>query len=95
VYFLIGSDSLVEFKSWRQWEAILQECKIVVARRPRFEREAVDADLLKQVLFLNLPRIEVSSSEIRARFLNRQMTRFYLSDAVCDYITREGLYQPK
>jgi len=95
LYFLIGSDSLVEFKSWYKWQEILKECKIVVARRPRFEKEGIDADLLEQVLFLNLPRIEVSSTEIRRRFEMGQMTRFYINDAVFDYIQQHKLYERK
>lgn len=94
LYFLIGSDSLVEFKTWYKWQDILKECNIVVARRPRFEQEIVDADLLEQVLFLNLPRIEISSTEIRQRFELGQMTRFYINDAVYDYIRQHGLYTP-
>ncbi|MCF7796318.1 MAG: nicotinate-nucleotide adenylyltransferase [Lentisphaeria bacterium] len=93
IYFLIGSDSLIEFKTWYHWEAILAECKVVVARRPRFEKEAIDPEILEQVLFLNLPRIEISSTDVRERFLKGQMTRFYISDAVYDYIEANGLYR--
>ncbi|MCF7800428.1 MAG: nicotinate-nucleotide adenylyltransferase [Candidatus Marinimicrobia bacterium] len=93
IYFLIGSDSLAEFKSWYHWRDILQECKVVVARRPRFEKEAIDPEILEQVLFLNLPRIEISSTEVRERFLKGQMTRFYINDAVYDYIEANGLYR--
>lgn len=93
LYFLIGSDSLAEFKTWYRWQDILEECKVVVARRPRFEKEAIDTEILEQVLFLNLPRIEISSTEVRERFEKGQMTRFYISDAVYEYIQAHGLYR--
>ena len=93
LHFLIGSDSLAEFKTWHLWEDILSESKVVVARRPRFESSEIDQDLLDRVQFLNLPRMEVSSTEIRERFLNDQMTRFYVPETVSDYIRAHDLYR--
>ncbi len=93
LYFLIGSDSLISFKTWKEWQAILDEAQIVVARRPRFEREDVAPDLLEKVIFLDLPRIEISSSEIRRRFYEGRMTDFYIPEAVSRYIAEHGLYQ--
>lgn len=92
LHILIGSDSLAEFKTWHRWEDILTESRVVVARRPRFEKSDIDKDLLEQVTFLNLPRIEVSSSEIRERFYADQMTRFYVPGAVSEYIRQNKLY---
>ncbi len=92
LYFLIGSDSLAEFKTWHRWEEILEECRIIVARRPRFEQESIDRDLLKRVHFLNLPRIEVSSTEMRQRYREGRMTRFYVPRMVDSYIREHKLY---
>lgn len=92
IHFLIGSDSLAEFKSWHLWENILEESRVVVARRPRFEASDIDADLLDRVTFLNLPRIEISSTEVRQRLLSGRMARFYVPDTVVDYIRVHKLY---
>lgn len=92
LHLLIGSDSLAEFKTWKDWEAILEESRVIVARRPRFERSDFPDDLLKRVHFLNLPRIEISSTEIRGRFSERRMTRFYIPSVVYDYIHEHKLY---
>ncbi|MCF7807851.1 MAG: nicotinate-nucleotide adenylyltransferase [Candidatus Marinimicrobia bacterium] len=92
LHFLIGSDSLAEFKSWHRWEEVLSESRVVVARRPRFEETDIDEDLLEQVTFLNLPRMEVSSSEIRERFYSDRMTRFYVPDVVSEYIKQNNIY---
>jgi nicotinate-nucleotide adenylyltransferase len=93
LHFLIGSDSLAEFKTWHRWEDILSESKVIVARRPRFEETDIDSDLLERVKFLNLPRMEVSSSEIRERFYQDQMTRFYVPEVVSNYIQEHKLYR--
>jgi len=92
LHFLIGSDSLAQFKSWRQWGDILKESRVVVARRPRFEKTDIDADLIDQVTFLNLPRMEISSTEIRDRFYSDRMTRFYVPAVISDYIKKHKLY---
>ncbi len=92
LHFLIGSDSLAEFKSWHRWEDILKESRVVVARRPRFEKTDIDADLLEQVIFLNLPRMEISSTEIRERFNTDSMTRFYVPEVVSEYIKKHKIY---
>ncbi len=95
LHFLIGSDSLAEFKSWKQWEDILEESHVIVARRPRFEKSDIDSDLISRVTFLNLPRMEISSTEIRERFNSVRMTRFYVPEAVSEYIQKYKFYGTK
>jgi nicotinate-nucleotide adenylyltransferase len=92
LHFLIGSDSLAEFKSWKDWENILEESQVIVARRPRFEKSDIDPDIIDRVTFLNLPRMEVSSTEIRERFHVERMTRFYVPTPVSEYIQANKLY---
>lgn len=92
LHFLIGSDSLAEFKSWKAWESILEESQVIVARRPRFEKADIDADIIDRVKFLNLPRMEISSTEIRDRFQADRMTRFYVPAVVSEYIQQNKLY---
>ena len=92
LHFLIGSDSLAEFKSWKNWKNILDESQVIVARRPRFEKSDIDPDILKRVTFLNLPRMEISSTEIRDRFNADRMTRFYVPPVVSEYIQTNKLY---
>lgn len=92
LHFLIGSDSLADFKSWKQWEDILAESRVIVARRPRFEKTDISPDLLDRVTFLNLPRMEISSTEIRERFYSGRMTRFYVPVQVSEYIQKYNLY---
>lgn len=92
LHFLIGSDSLAYFKSWYRWEDILNESRVIVARRPRFEESDIDPDLLGRVSFLNLPRMEISSTEIRERFYSDRMTRFYVPKVVSEYIKKHKIY---
>ncbi len=92
LHILIGSDSLAEFKEWKDWQAILDESRVIVARRPRFERSEIPQDLLTKVDFLNLPRIEISSTDIRKRFHEGRMTSFYIPAIIYEYILEHKLY---
>jgi len=64
-YYCIGEDSLVNFKTWKHYEKILDEADLLVARRPSVEHEAVDKEILKHATFVNHEPILISSSEIR------------------------------
>ncbi|NQV29553.1 MAG: nicotinate (nicotinamide) nucleotide adenylyltransferase [Candidatus Marinimicrobia bacterium] len=95
LHILIGSDSLADFKSWHRWQDVLEESQVIVARRPRFEKTDIDPDLIGKVSFLDLPRMEISSTEIRERFRSDKLTRFYVPIVVSDYIKKNNLYGSK
>ncbi|MFQ6616031.1 MAG: nicotinate (nicotinamide) nucleotide adenylyltransferase [Fidelibacterota bacterium] len=90
--FLIGSDSLVEFHTWRNHEAILKECRVLVASRPGFRPSRISPDILSRVRFANMPQIEISSSEIRRRVRQGLSIRYMVSEPVRTYIRENSLY---
>lgn len=92
VAFLMGSDALVEFHSWKNYRAILRECRVVVASRPGFRPSRIPPDILSHVQFANVPQIEISSSQIRQRVRSGQTIRFMVIDPVRKYILQNKLY---
>ena len=34
LYFLIGSDSLLDFHSWKEYQSILNECRVIICSSP-------------------------------------------------------------
>jgi len=68
LYFLIGSDSLMDFNTWDRSKEILNECRLLVAIRPGFRPSDVPSWVLKKVQFANIPRFEISSTTIRKRW---------------------------
>jgi len=70
--FLVGADEFCDFLSWKEPEAVLQLARLGVATRPGYPRERLASvlDRLSQperVLFFDIPRVAVSSTEIRRR----------------------------
>src|SRR6266496_2032008 len=70
--FLIGADEFADFPNWKEPDAVLDLARLVVATRPGFSREQLEAVLAQltrpeRVVFFEMRPTEVSSSEVRER----------------------------
>ena len=92
LFLLIGADSLDDFASWREPEAILRLATLVVAGRPGVPR-AGRRRPRRGPVHLDNPEIAVSSSLVRARVRAGRSVRYLVPDAVSAYIARHGLYR--
>lgn len=99
---LIGADQALEFHRWKDWQRILELATPVVMLRPPWDRARFREELSsryepKQVdrwlsWTVDVPRIDVSSSEIRRRIATGEDLSSLLPDSVADYIREHGLY---
>ena len=92
LFFLIGSDSLLDFKNWKNPEGILKECQVVVAIRPGFRPSDIPAWILHNIHFANIPRFEISSTNIRKRWVEDKTIRYMVTQPVWEYINKSNLY---
>ena len=92
LYYLIGSDSLKQFQTWQNPKAILEECQLIVAIRPGFRPSDIPNWILAKVQFANIPRIEISSTQIRARWVEDKTIRYMVTQPVWAYINKHNLY---
>jgi len=90
--FLIGADNFLALYSWKNADALVEECRILVAERPEYPVQNT-IPLLDQVEFIPLPKIEISSSMIRDRIQRNQSVQFYVLPVVYDYIQTHKLYR--
>jgi nicotinate-nucleotide adenylyltransferase len=86
---LIGQDSLAEFETWRDPDAIARLATLAVALRPGARRPRAR----RRVAWLDNPGLDVSSSAIRARVRAGRSVRYLVPDAVAAHIARRGLYR--
>lgn len=90
LFLLLGADAYALFDQWRDPERILALATIVVmvrgdgAARP-LERPGVRV--------LQSRRVDVSSTELRARVRDGRTIRGFVPDAVADYIAEHRLYR--
>jgi len=96
LFFIVGSDSLLQFETWHQPTAILALCRLAVAPRPGDDLQAVEEEAYRwgrqQVAVLPTVAIDVSSSMIRDRLRIGLPVRYLVPPAVEDYIHEQRLY---
>ena len=92
LFYLIGSDSLIELVNWREPKSLLKECQVIVAIRPGFRPSDIPSWILHQIRFANIPRFEFSSSSIRARWIQNKTIRYMVTLPVWEYIEDFKLY---
>jgi nicotinate-nucleotide adenylyltransferase len=95
--FIAGGDMARSLPSWREPEQVLSLATFAVAERAGAGRRDI-ADQLQalagaQVEFFDMPRIDVSSSDVRRRVAQGRPIRYLVPDAVADEIERRGLYR--
>lgn len=88
--FVMGADEWLDFRSWRDPEAVLRQARIAVGSRAGFhDGTAAGTD---RVTFFQFDSPNVSSRLIRER-LGRGEPIEGLAPRVSDYIERHGLYR--
>jgi nicotinate-nucleotide adenylyltransferase len=102
LHLLMGSDSVRSFDRWREPARILELATPAVALRPPDSRESL-ALALRQRLdpegvefwmgkVLDLPMVDVSSSEVRRRLASGEPVGDLVDPSVERYIREHGLY---
>ncbi len=95
LYFIMGSDNLSQFHTWKRWEYILANYKLIVFLRnnQNFEEFVMYKDN-KNIVFVEY-NIKLSSSEIRANFKNKEEdeVRKKIHKDVYSYIKEFKLYE--
>lgn len=92
-FFLVGADVVESFGSWREPERIAQLATIVVVRRGEDAPPAVSSGGPVNFRQIQTRRIDVSSTEIRARVAAGKSIHGFVPPAVAGYIEAAGLYR--
>lgn len=85
---LLGADAAAQFDRWREPDEILRLAQVAVFARPGVP--AVAGRLPGQVV--TVPSIGISATEVRRRVGEGRSVRYWVPDAVADYIAMHRLY---
>ncbi len=92
LHLIMGIDLLTDFDTWKHPEEILKECRLIAMNRPGFDLAVVDKRLLAQVELVNVPSVDISSTNIRRRVKSGRSIRYMVPAAVEDYIRTNSIY---
>ncbi|GAB4139967.1 MAG: nicotinate-nucleotide adenylyltransferase [Planctomycetaceae bacterium] len=101
LFFLMGADSLLELKTWREPDRIAQLATIVAVNREGLSLPNPDqlcrelgSELMSRVVSVAIPRLDLSSSDIRQRVREGKSIRYMTPRAVEVFIQQRKLYRP-
>lgn len=91
IYFIIGSDSLRELSTWKDPQKVLEMCTVVVfLRGDTLAQLGVEGPA--DVIVFETPRIDVSSTQLRACVHDGDVDDAMIPAGVLDYISEHQLY---
>lgn len=98
--YLMGGDSLRDLPNWGRPEELLRYAKLGVLRRPGAmvdlaALERVLPELVGRVTFVEAPRLDISSHEVRERLRVGLPIDALVPPKVAALINARGLYRPE
>lgn len=100
IVFVIGDDSLFQLSGWHEFEKLADLCEILVVARDE-EQEKIETYIHDfctkypafSIAYVEMPKVQVSSSEIRKRLANHLTVTGMVPDEVLKYIEQQNLYR--
>jgi nicotinate-nucleotide adenylyltransferase len=101
--FIVGGDMAVSLPTWKDPRTVLELATLGVAERSGATRRDITErltaeygdDVSDRLTFFDMPRMDISSSEVRRRVAAGRTIRYLVPDAVADHIAEHGLYRRK
>ncbi len=97
-YLIMGSDMFLTFRSWYCWEKMLKITALITAARENSRLKELEAEkrqlelLGGQAFVLDIPVLEISSTEVRERLKKGRDVSGMLDTKVLSYIREHDLY---
>lgn len=87
---IMGSDSLLNIRKWKNYQTLLKNYSIYVYKRPGFSVNESNATNLH---ILDAPLLEISSTQIRKLIKEHKSIRYLVPDVVLEEIEKYGYYR--
>ena len=96
--FVLGADQALRLETWREPERVVEMARVAIAERGGVSMAEVGEVLGRlgadgRVTTFSMPRVDVSSTEVRERVAAGRPYRFLVPGRVADLIERDGLYR--
>ncbi|MGD9568513.1 MAG: nicotinate-nucleotide adenylyltransferase [Sedimentibacter sp.] len=99
-YFITGTDAIIELPNWHEPKELLKLCKFIAVSRPgiskenaEFKIDEIRKDLNARIELLQVPMLQISSTDIRDRLKRGVSAKYLLPESVEQYIIKNNLYR--
>jgi nicotinate-nucleotide adenylyltransferase len=94
---VLGGDQAAALPAWHEPERVLELAEVAAVERVAWARDAIMRSLAglagaERLRFVDMPLIEISSSDLRRRAAAGLPLRYLVPDRVADLIAERGLY---
>lgn len=91
---VLGADAAIRVPTWHRAEEVAELAELVVVDRGDTDRSDVDTALggAWPHRWVTMPRLDISSTDIRSRVAERRPIRGLVPAAVCSVIESHGIY---
>jgi nicotinate-nucleotide adenylyltransferase len=87
---LMGGDNIATIKQWKNYEKIIENHRIYVYDRNVSNLEK--APHSPQIIYLEVPKIQISSTNIRGLIKNQKSIQYFVPELVREEIEKSGYY---
>lgn len=92
LFVVLGADAVAGLDRWHRYRDLLGMCRVVSVGRPSEERPAPEG---VDVLHVEVPQLEISASDLRARAASGRSLRYLVPDPVISLIRERRLYRER
>jgi len=92
-YLIIGMDNFAELHKWKDPEKLFMLSEVIVINRPGFFAKDIVNDYSRQVTYVPVTNIDISSTEIRSRVRENRSIKYLVSAEVEKFILQNKLYK--
>jgi nicotinate-nucleotide adenylyltransferase len=90
--WIIGADSLIEYKVWRDFDEVLERCVMIATTRPNYDLNRVPLEIRKRVTTFPITGVDISATVIRERVRKSLSIQYLVPEGVQAYIQQHQLY---
>jgi nicotinate-nucleotide adenylyltransferase len=92
IFFILGADAAANLGTWKKLDELASRMEVIAVERPGTDLKFPVQDGWPKVHTLEIPALEVSGSELRARVREGRSIDFLVPHDVVTYIRTHGLY---
>jgi nicotinate-nucleotide adenylyltransferase len=99
-YFITGTDAVIDLPNWHEPQELLKLCEFIAVSRPGISKEDAEYKIDEIRISLNanieqlqVPMLQISSTDIRDRFQRGVSAKYLLPESVEQYILKNNLYR--